>query len=606
MEWKAKWIKPNEDMGEVAPVFSKTFFLAKAIKRGTLYLTALGVYEAVLNDCRVGEFVLAPGWSSYIHRLQYQSYDVTDMLNTENRLIVTVGKGWYRSRLPGERQKELQKKPSAILAQLEIEYEDGTFCILTSDETWTVKESCVRFSDIYDGEVFDAAFKTDSEQKAVLFDGPTDTLIPQQGEEIHEQERIAGAECFTTPKGEIVIDFGQEITGYAEVTVKARQGDVIDFSCAEVLDKDGNFYNANYRSARANYRYICRDGEQTAKAKLTFFGFRYIRINEFPGGKESARAENFTAIEVHSELKRTGALSCSNPLLNRLFDNIIWGQKDNFLDVPTDCPQRDERLGWTGDAQIFVRTAALNYDVENFFTKWLADLAADQKENGLVPHVIPAILNTEKASAAWGDAAVICPWIIYMSYGNPQILKNQFASMCKWVDYITSSTTTPYLWTDGEHFGDWLGLDAPSGSYKGSSRDDFIASAYYAFSASLVVKAGRVLGEDVSAYEKLYGNIVKTFREAYPTYNTQTECILAAHFGLAADCRKAADQLAEMVKTAGTKLQIGFVGTSYILHVLSDYGYSDLAHSLLLREEYPSWLYSVNKGATTVSVPLIE
>ena len=298
-------------------------------------------------------------------------------------------------------------------------------------------------------------------------------------------------------------------------------------------------------------------------------------------------------------MKRTGYLSCSDPLLNKLFENVIWGQKGNFLDVPTDCPQRDERLGWTGDAQVFIRTACLNFDAERFFTKWLADLAADQREDGAVGHVIPNVLH-QSGSAAWGDAATICPWAVYLAYGDPNILRAQFASMKKWVDYITAHTTTKDLWTGGEHYGDWLGLDAPSGSYKGSSREDLIASAFYAHSTALVIKAGRVLGQDISAYEALYERIVRAFRQAYPVYQTQTECTLAIYFALAEDTQKTTDQLAQMIRSCGTKLQTGFVGTPYLLHALSAHGYTELAYDLLLRREYPSWLYPVTKGATTI------
>ena len=298
-------------------------------------------------------------------------------------------------------------------------------------------------------------------------------------------------------------------------------------------------------------------------------------------------------------MKRTGYLSCSDPLLNKLFENVIWGQKSNFLDVPTDCPQRDERLGWTGDAQVFIRTACLNFDAERFFTKWLADLAADQREDGAVGHVIPNVLH-QSGSAAWDDAATICPWAVYLAYGDPNILRAQFASMKKWVDYITAHTTTKDLWTGGEHYGDWLGLDAPSGSYKGSSREDLIASAFYAHSTALVIKAGRVLGQDISAYEALYERIVRAFRQAYPVYQTQTECTLTVYFALAEDTQKAADQLAQMIRSCGTKLQTGFVGTPYLLHALSAHGYTELAYDLLLRREYPSWLYPVTKGATTI------
>lgn len=601
MNWKAKWIVPCTDTQEAAPIFQKQFTVEKEITKARLYITVLGVYEACLNGKRIGEFILAPGWTSYEHRLQYQEYDVTDMLGADNRLTVTVGKGWNRGRLAGWLpDSDPKKNPAGLLAELHLTYADGNKEIISSNETWNVSESPVRLSEIYDGEIYDATFTPDFSGSVKVYDGPFHTLIPQEGEEVHEQERLSVARVFTTPIGELVMDFGQEVTGYVETTLTASKGSRVKLSFAEVMDKEGNFYTENYRSAKAQYIYTCKEGAQTYKPRLTFYGFRYIRVDEFPGGIENAKPEHFTAIAVHSDMKRTGTLSCSHPLLNRLFDNIIWGQKGNFLDVPTDCPQRDERLGWTGDAQVFARTACLNYDAEKFFTKWLADMAAEQGDNGSIGHVIPDCLHNTKSSAAWGDAAVICPWEVYMAYGNPRILENQFTCMCKWIDYITSTTKDTYLWTGGEHYGDWLGLDAPSGSYKGSSREDFIATAFYAYSTSLVIKAGKVLGKDVSSYEALYKNIVDAFRRTYPTYETQTECVLAAHFHLAPDSQKAADQLAGMVKNCGVKLQTGFVGTPYLLHVLSDFGYTDLAYSLLLREQYPSWLYPVTKGATTI------
>ncbi len=604
MEWKAKWIKPASETGDVAPVFARDFSLKGKVKKATLFITALGVYEAALNGQRVGKFILAPGWTAYFKRLQYQEYDVTDMLKKDNQIQVTVGKGWYHSPLLGVEQSGYQQKlhenPNGVLVQLEIIYEDRTVEEVVSDDTWTVSESCVRFSEIYDGEIYDASFCPVLDGEVEIFDGPYKTLIPQQGEEILEQERITAADFFVTPKGERVIDFGQNITGYVEVNVDAHNGEKVELSFAEVLDKDGNFYTENYRGAKAMYRYTCREGSQSYKPKLTFYGFRYIRIDSFPGDPDKALSRQFTAIVIHSQMKRTGYLRCSNLLLNRLFDNVVWGQKGNFLDVPTDCPQRDERLGWTGDAQVFVRTACLNYDVEKFFTKWLADMAAEQRENGYIAHVIPEVVVHSESSAAWGDAATICPWEVYLAYGNREILQAQFECMYKWVDYITSVTKDEYLWTGGTHYGDWLGLDAPYGSYKGSSNEDFIASAFYAYSASLVIKAGKVLGRDVSGYEVLYENIVNTFRKAFPVYKTQTECVLAAHFKLAEDCQAAADQLASMIKAGGEQLQTGFVGTPYLLHVLSDYGYVDLAYTLLLREKYPSWLYPVTKGATTI------
>ena len=312
----------------------------------------------------------------------------------------------------------------------------------------------------------------------------------------------------------------------------------------------------------------------------------------------------FTAIAVHSDMRRTGHIACSNPELNKLFSNIIWGQKGNFVDVPTDCPQRDERLGWLGDAQVFARTACMNFDAEQFFGKWLHDLIADQREDGYVGNVIPDVWTLigkdENASAAWGDAATIVPWEVYRAYGDREMLRRQFPSMKKWVDYIGSVTEQPPLWVGGWQWADWLGLDAPSGSYKGSSREAFVATAFYARSTELVIKAGHALGEDVAAYEALHTDIVEAFRKAFPEYLTQTEMVLAVHFGLAEDRQQTADQLAAKVRTDGGKLQTGFVGTPYILHVLSEYGHADLAWELLLRREYPSWLYPITKGATTI------
>ena len=601
MQWHANWIRPAKSYGGVCPAFRKTFFCPENVVSAALRITAMGVYEASLNGSRVGDFILAPGWTVYQKRLQVQQYELQIRPGQENELTVLVGKGWYRGRLAGwlPGQNSSAALPAALTAELTLRYPDGHTDTICTDASWQTAESAVRFSELYDGETYDAAFEPSVWTPAVICDGPTDTLIEQQGEPVREQERIAPARIFKTPAGEIVVDFGQNLTGYVEIALDGVKGEAVELSHAEVLDKNGNFYTENYRSAKAKYLYFCKDGAQRYKPKLTFYGFRYIRVDRFPCGAEHAAQENFTAIAVHSDMKRTGYLSCSDPLLNKLFENVIWGQKSNFLDVPTDCPQRDERLGWTGDAQVFIRTACLNFDAERFFTKWLADLAADQREDGAVGHVIPNVLH-QSGSAAWDDAATICPWAVYLAYGDPNILRAQFASMKKWVDYITAHTTTKDLWTGGEHYGDWLGLDAPSGSYKGSSREDLIASAFYAHSTALVIKAGRVLGQDISAYEALYECIVRAFRQAYPVYQTQTECTLAVYFALAEDTQKAADQLAQMIRSCGTKLQTGFVGTPYLLHALSAHGYTELAYDLLLRREYPSWLYPVTKGATTI------
>ena len=602
MSFQAKWIRPVTDLGDIAPVFRKKWKVEGKVSKAELLLTALGVYDAYLNGQRVSDYVLAPGWTVYEKRLQYQTYDVTELLKDDNELEVTVGKGWWRSEMPGGWQEfpgkeERMKRHGGCFGELSLVFEDGSRQVIPTDCSWEVAESAVRYSEIYHGETNDARVIPQDWQAVEEFDGPTETLIPQEGDEIKEKERVAVKEIITTPKGETVLDFGQLLTGYVEFTVDAKAGDEILLLCAEVLDGDGNFYNENYRTAKSEFRYICKDGEQTWRPRLTFFGFRYLKLEQFPG---TPRPEQFTGIVVYSDMKRIGRIATSNPKLNQLFSNIIWGQVGNFLDVPTDCPQRDERLGWTGDAQVFVKVASYNFDVERFFTKWLNDLAAAQFESGGVPHVVPDYICDGGSSAAWGDAATICPWQIYLTYGNKEILENQFDSMVGWVDYITNTTKDEYLWTGAEHFGDWVGLDAPVGSYKGSSREDFIASAFYAYSTELLIKSGKVIGRDVSGYEELYGKIVAAFRNRFTSYLTQTEHALAIQFGLAPDLQKAADDLAEKVKADGTMLQTGFVGTPYLLHVLSKYGHAELAYSLLLREEYPSWLYPVNKGATTM------
>ena len=605
MNWNAKWIRSAVNIGDVCPVFVRQFDCGKKVDLAILSITALGVYEAQINQKRVGEFILAPGWTAYEKRLQVQQYDVTELLCESNEIRVTAGKGWYSGsimtmRFSEERRAEREKDGIAVTAQLRIRYVDGSEQFIYTDEEWKVEESQVRFSDLYDGEIYDASFESKQSWATEVFEGPNHTLIPQEGEEVKEQEILVPADIITTPKGEVVIDFGQEVTGYVEINVEAVKGEQIALSFAEVLDKYGNFYTENYRTAKCQYVYVCKDGKQTYKPKLTFFGFRYVRIDQFPGGPLAAKKENFKAIEVHSQMERTGYLSCSDPLLNRLFENIIWGQKDNFLDVPTDCPQRDERMGWTGDAQVFAKAACLNYDVEKFFIKWLADMAADQKEDGRIPHVIPECYTDRPAGAAWGDAAVICPWQVYLAYGNRGILEKQFDCMTGWIDWITNNTSKEYLWVNEFQFGDWLGLDAPVGSYKGSTREDLLASAFYAYSTGLVVKIGKILGRDVTYFEDLYAKIKATFQKTYTDYRTQTEYVLAIHFGLAPNLQVAADELAEKIRSEGTKLQTGFVGTPYLLHVLSDYGYHKLAYDLLLRREYPSWLYPVTKGATTI------
>ena len=589
---KADWIHPARDMGKVCPLFKKEFCIEKQVDSALLYASGRGVYEATLNGQRVGDFVMAPGWTSYHNRIQVQTYDVTELLKKENTLILQLAEGWFwRLKKP---------QPKAVIAQLHIVYTDGTVQDIGTDGSWLVAESNLRFCHLYDGIIYDATHVPVFDTKAVIAEDFSQALlIAQEGETVKEQERLSVKEVITTPKGETVLDFGQNMTGYLEITVDAKEGDEVSFSFGEILDKEGNFYNANYRSAKALYKYTCREGVQTYKPTLTFYGFRYVRIDAYPAEIDP---KNFTAIAVHSDMKRTGCIESSDPLLNQLFSNILWGQKGNFLDIPTDCPQRDERMGWTGDAQVFIRTASYNYDVLKFFKKWLNDMKAEQYENGAVPDFIPSIYPRKpRISTAWADAIAICPWQCYLTYGDTDILENLFEPICRWVDYITKTTTKRNLWFGGKHYADWLELGGKYGKFKGPTRDNLVASAYYANTVNLLIKAGKVIGRDVTRYEKLYKDIraafIKKFRD---DFKTQTEHIMALQFELTDNPQAVADSLAQLIHKQGDMIQTGFVGTPYILHVLSRYGYTELAYTLLLRKEYPSWLYPISKGATTI------
>lgn len=591
----SKWISYPEMQLASCPVFKKDFKSKGEVKKAVLQLSSLGCYYATLNEQRIGDFVLAPGFTS-TKRAQVQTYDVTDMLSSTNELRITLSQGWFKGRINWRANQDLADVYPSIIGELKITYKNGESELIVTDESFSVSLSKITFADFYDGEHYDANFE-ESFRPVRVNDYSKSRLCKQQGNYIKEQEIIKPHKIFKTPKGETVIDFNQNLTGYFEISLNAQKGERVSFSVAEVLDKDGNFYNENYRTAKSEFIYTCCDGFQTYKPKLTFYGFRYIRVNEFPC---EITEDNIKAIVIHSEMKRTGYLDSSSKLLNKLFSNIIWGQKGNFVDVPTDCPQRDERMGWTGDAQVFVKTASYNFDCEKFFEKWLTDLRLDQTKNGYVPSVVPQLWGDDWSGCGWGDASIICPWQIYLTYGNKEILRKQYNSMCLYLKYIASHSKKKYLWIDCEHFGDWLGLDSPAGSYKGASRDNLVASAFYYYSTGLVIKVGKVLNKNVEKYEKLRENILKAFRKEFTSYETQTECVLALHFDLCENKKAVAKQLSDMIIANGKRLKTGFLGTPYLLHALSNNGYTELAYDLLLQENYPSWLYSVKQGATTI------
>ena len=628
-DWKASWIEPDlpadvKTSGPV-PMLRRVFKLRGDVARARVYVTSHGLYELHLNGQRVGDQLFTPGWTSYNKRLQYQTYDVTALLKMgDNAVGVLLGNGWYRGDLPGGRRNVYGDR-LGLLLQMDVTYQDGRRETVGSDGTWKAATGPILMSEIYHGETYDARLERagwtgpgfdDREWAAVhSVDHRKDDLIAPAGPPVRRIETVRPVKIFKTPAGDTVVDLGQNMVGWLRLKVQGPAGSSVTLRHAEVLDKEGNFYTANLRVARQTLRYTLRGGgPETFEPHFTFFGFRYVAVDGYPG---ELSPESLTGIVIHSDMTPSGTLETSSPLVNQLQHNIQWGQKGNFLDVPTDCPQRDERLGWTGDAQAFARTAAFNMDVAAFFTKWTKDVIADQYANGSVPHVIPDVLtrpgNVAAGSAGWADAAVIVPWTMYLSYGDRRILEDQYGSMTRWLEYVRQRAGDDFIWDGDVHFGDWLAYTAASRearSYPGATTSkDLIATAFFAHSTDLLQRIARLLGreEDAARYGELLSKIKSAFQSEYVTSRgrvgeaTQTAYVLALQFDLLPEDlrRTAAARLAREVRER-KHLTTGFLGTPYLCHVLSRYGYLDEAYMLLIREEYPSWLYPVKQGATTI------
>jgi len=605
----ADWITHSFSEEETAcPVFFKEFELKKEVAKARVYASALGVYEIKINGEKVGDTFFAPGWTNYKKRIQYQTYQVDEMLKEKNKIEITVGNGWYKGILGFTCTPNHYGDRVAAIAEIHITYTDGTTEIIKTDKNWSVTTGSIRKSEIYMGETIDTTFLATEPRKVVQLPYDKELLTGQESEPVRITKRLPAKELITTPKGEKVIDFGQNIAGFVELKVKGEKGQKITIRHAETLDKDGNFYPDTLRQAISIDEFICNGQEQTFMPHFTFHGFRYIAIE----GLENIELENFTACVLHTDMKQTGTFKTSNPLVNQLQSNIEWSQRGNFLDIPTDCPQRDERLGWTGDAQVFSGTATYNFNCALFFTKWLRDLATEQTEEFGVPHVVPNILGNQEGAAAWGDAAVIIPWVVYQTYGDIRILEEQYESMKGWVDYITSRCGSNGLWQTGFQYGDWLALDKEEGSEDRTGATDkyLVANAYYAYSTKILVETAKIIQkiDDAQKYENLYKKIKRAFNEEYITKTgrmvseTQTACILALHFDLAEEQyrERIMETLKRNIAEHKNHLTTGFVGTPYLCHVLSENGAHDLAGTIFMKEDYPSWLYAVKKGATTI------
>ena len=620
-DFKADWIEVNSDttIDRSSPLFRSEFKVSKKVESATATITSHGLYLAYINGQKIGDSYFTPGWTSYHKRLQYQTYDITKLLKQGNNAIgAMLGSGWYRGTLAWGNEK--YGKTIALLLQVEVKYTDGTSEIIGTNKNWKTATGKILNSEIYNGEIIDARKEkegwklpgyNDKEWDVVkVKDFDKNNLIAIMNEPIRKHETFKVIEVITTPEGDQVLDFGQNLVGFVEVKIKGNKGDKIILKHAEVLDKNGNFYTANLREAAQENTYILKGGEEEIfEPHFSWQGFRYVRVKGVSGILDPA---NFTAVALYSDMNSTGNFTTSNKLINQLQHNIEWGQKGNFLDVPTDCPQRDERLGWTGDAQVFFNTAAFNMQVDNFFTKWMKDVKADQLENGSVPHVIPNVLNPhDGASAGWADVSTIIPWNLYLNYGDKNILNHQYLSMKGWVNYMSNQSEN-YLWNKGSHFGDWLFYRPDDDNDGRSALTDkhLIAQCFYANSTQILINTAQISGkqEDVETYTALLKKIKEAFINEYTTRNgglvsnSQTAYVLALNFDMLPENlrQQAAKRLADNIRSYNYHLTTGFLGTPYLCHVLTRFGYHNLAYTLLMQKSYPSWLYPVTQGATTI------
>ena len=575
-------------------------FEIKGKQNAVLKATALGLYVVKINGMRVGDGYLTPGWTSYNKNLQVQEYDVTNLLKTgENVISIIVNEGWYAGPLAWDKRKNCYGDQPAVCAELICD--DFTIC---TDESWTARESVIRESGIYAGETFD---DTAPLKLRTICEVPFEksVLVSQQCELVKNIQRLPVKEVIHTPEGDTLYDFGQNISGVVEVKTPENFDGTLTLRFAEILIHN-NFYTENLRGAKAIDTFTVR-GAKTLCPEFTFHGFRYLKIT---GGE--IPVENITAIVRHTDMKRTGVLETSNDRFNRLYENVVWGQRGNFVDIPTDCPQRDERLGWTGDINAFCNTASFNYDIRAFMKKWLNDLRNDQKESGEIPHVAPDILGDKNTDAMWCDVMTMAPWNLYQNYGDISFLKDNFTAMKKFIS-ARERTMKDGIVCEGHEFGDWLALDQERTSYEtliGRTDIYYITNVFHVNSLRIVYETAKILGETVDAkiYRKKYREQLARVRKEYFTasgrlcFDTITAQVLALYFDIVPieHRKQLATLLNQNVITHNYSLSTGFIGTTYLLFALADNGYMETAQKVLMNNGYPGWLYEVDMGATTV------
>jgi alpha-L-rhamnosidase len=626
-DWTAELVQPvlPGDGDEPVALLRREFLLEKPVVRARLHATAHGVYEAELNGAVVGDHVLAPGWTSYPHRLRYQTYDVTDLLGEgTNAIGAQLADGWYRGYLGFTGRKGVYGDRTGLFLQLEVEHPDGSRTVVVTDDGWraTTAGPLTR-AGLYKGEAvdfrrelpgwstagFDDAGWTPVE--AVSFD--VDRLVAPTGPPVRRTEVVPVQEISTSPSGQTLVDFGQNLVGRLRVRLPdAPAGTEITLRHAEVLER-GELGARPLRAADAT-DVVVLDGKgpRTWEPRFTFHGFRYAEVSGWPG---ELTPDALEAVVVHTDLRRTGTFTCSDPDVDRLHENVVWGMRGNFLDVPTDCPQRDERLGWTGDLQVFMPTASFLHDTTGMLRSWLADLAVEQLEDhgGVVPMYVPFVELLpfpQQPDVGWGDAAVVVPWVLYQRTGDAGLLADQWGSMTSWIDVFAARAGADLDFPEGGFsFGDWLDTAAPPDN-PAAARTPWqcVATAYLARSARTVAQAAEVLGRDGSRFADLAERAAARFRAEYVTPNgrvafpSQTAYALALEFDLLTDEQRqhAGRLLAEQVLKDGFHIASGFLGTPLVTDALTNAGELATAYELLLQRENPSWLYPVTMGATTI------
>lgn len=604
--WSAKWIGMHD--GDIFhPEFRKSFAASKEIAQARLSICGLGLFEAYLNSQKIGNDVLAPFINDYKKHIQYCTYDVTDMVKAENELRIELGRGWYMGRF-GLSGRADANHSFGLIAELYIRYTDGSEEVIGTDENWTYRESVFQETDIYDGETQNYLLWNAKEnlwRRAKRIKEPA-ALTERYSPSLHEMEEFSVKEVIHTPAGETVLDFGQNFAGFVECTQTIPKGRTMMLEFGEVL-QNGNFYHDNYRTAKSVFSYTSDGQNRSICPHFTFFGFRYVKVS----GLDDVDAACFTGKAVYSEMDRTGYLDTGNQKINRLHENTLWGLKSNFIDMPTDCPQRDERLGWTGDAQVFCTTAGYLMDIRGFYAKFMRDLRSDQqRSNGkaaiYLPNEFPGL-----CASVWSDIAAFLPKMYYTYYGSREMLALHYPMMKDWVDSIRREDQErgeKYLWDFGFQFGDWLALDgATEQSTFGRTDQGYIASVYYYASVSYTAEAADTLGyEEAREYKKLARDIRRAILHEYFTpggrlaVDTQTGYLTALKFGIYLDKQQVIDGLKMRLKKDCFRIKGGFVGATMMNTVLAENGMTDLAYDLLFFEGFPSWLYAVNLGATTI------